>query len=249
MAELMTSGNAAYGNVDLALYGDRDPRELPRYTVPEAARATNVPPTTIGTWIRGQTYAKKYGRGVFKPVIQRPDPNDTRLSFNNLLEIHALRALREYHDVKLEAVRQALGVAKRHFDVPRLLISSQLKASGGSLFLDSYFDLVELSPMVQHSIRSVLKQYLQRVRFDDAPRFYPLPRIPHNRDRELIVVAPLIAFGRPIIDRLGVSTEAIADRVNAGEDKPSVIDDYGLTDDEFDEALAYESAFTDRTAA
>lgn len=245
----MTSGKAAYGDVDLALYGDRDPRELPRYTYQEAARATDVPPTTIGAWIRGQTYAKKHSRGVFRPVIQRPDPNDTRLSFNNLLEIHALRALREYHEVKLETVRQALVLAKKHFDVPRLLISSQLKTSGGSLFLDSYFELVELSPVVQHSIRSVLKQYLQRVQFDDAPRFFPIPRIPQNRDRELVLVSPLIAFGRPIIGRIGVSTEAIADRINAGEDKAAVIEDYGLREDEFDEALAYESAFAHNPAA
>ena len=245
----MKAGNAAYDDVDLALYGGRDPRELPRYTYPEAARATNVPPTTIAAWVRGQTYARKHGRGFFKPVIRRPDPSDTRLSFNNLLEIHALRALREYHNVKLESVRRALSLAEKQFDIPRLLISSQLRTSGGALFLDSYFQLVELAPAVQHSIRSVLKQYLNRIRFEDAPAFFPIPRIPQNRDREVVLVSPLIAFGRPIIGRRGISTEAIAERVNAGEDKSLVMEDYGLREDEFDEALAYESAFAQSPAA
>lgn len=76
-----------------------------------------------------------------------------------------------------------------------------------------------------------------------------MPRIPHNRDRELVLVSPLIAFGRPVIGRLGISTEAIADRINAGEDKNAVIEDYGLKEDEFDEALAYESAFAHSPAA
>jgi hypothetical protein len=164
----MTSGNQAHGDLDLALYGGKDPRELPRYTYREAARATDVPPTTIGAWFRGQTYQKKHSLGVFKPVLQRPDPNDTRLSFNNLLEVFALRSLREYHEVKLERVRKALDVAEQQFGIPRLLISSQLRASGGDLFLDSYFELVQLAPAIQHSIRSVLKQYLERIHFEEA---------------------------------------------------------------------------------
>jgi uncharacterized protein (DUF433 family) len=239
----MTSGNAAYDNVDLALYGGKDPRELPRYTYLEAARATNVPPSTVGAWFRGQTYARKANRGVFKPVLRRPDPNDTRLSFNNLLEVFALRSIREYHDVKLENVRRALDIAEQQLGVPRLLISSQLRTSGGDLFLDSYFQLVQLTPAIQHSIRSVLRQYLSRIRFESAPSFSPTPRIARERGQELILLSPLIAFGRPVIKRVGVTTAAVTDRINAGEEPSSVIRDYGLESDELDEAVAYESAF------
>jgi uncharacterized protein (DUF433 family) len=245
----MTSSGAPHHDFDLSLYGGRDPRELPRYTYLEAARATDVPPTTIGAWFRGQTYPRKHSRGMFRPVLQRPDPTDTRLSFNNLLEVFALRSLREYHKVKLEKVRQALDVAERQFDIPRLLISSQLRTSGGDLFLDTYFDLVQLTPAIQHSIRSVLKQYLERIHFEDIPRFFPTPRTPHGKGSELILVSPLIAFGRPVVGRVGVSTEAIATRVNAGEDPAAVLDDYSLKTEEFDEALAYESAFAYDPAA
>jgi uncharacterized protein (DUF433 family) len=245
----MISGDPVYANVDLALYGDRDPRELPRYTCREAARATNIPPTTIGTWVRGQTYARKRDRGVFRQVIKRPDPHDTRLSFNNLLEVYALRALREYHDVRLDTVRRAIDQAERELDVPRLLISSQLRTSGGDLFLDTYFDLVQLSRGQQYSIRNAFKQYLERIHFEKGPQFFPIPRDPHQRDQLLVLVSPLIAFGKPIIRRLGVSTEAIADRVNAGEAPEGVMEDYGLRDEELAEAIAYESAFPHDSAA
>lgn len=245
----MTSGNAAYDNVDLALYGGRDPLELPRYTFPEAARATDVPPSTIGAWFRGQTYQRKHDRGTFRPVLHRPDPNDTRLSFNNLLEVFALRVLRESHEVRLEKLRQALENAEQHFGIPRLLLSTQLRASGGDIFLDSYFELVDLAPAMRYSIRSVLKQYLQRIHFENGPQFFPTSRIPDNVDRRLILVSPLIAFGRPIIKRIGVSTSTIAERINAGEDQVAVIGDYGLATEEFDEALTYESAFSYDPAA
>jgi uncharacterized protein (DUF433 family) len=51
------------------------------------------------------------------------------------------------------------------------------------------------------------------------------------------------------VGRVGVSTEAIADRINAGEDEAAVTEDYGLKSEEFDEALAYESAFAYDPAA
>jgi len=33
----------------------------------------------------------------YAPVITLPDPHDKRLSFNNLLEVNVLRALRKVH--------------------------------------------------------------------------------------------------------------------------------------------------------
>jgi uncharacterized protein (DUF433 family) len=39
-----------------------------------------------------------------------------------------------------------------------------------------------------------------------------------------------------------VSTATIASRVNAGEERASIVEDYGLLEDEFDEAVLYEAA-------
>ena len=233
--------------MDLAFYGGKDPRDLPRYTYVDAARATNVPATTIAAWVRGQDYRRKHDVARFRPVIKRPDPRDTRLSFNNLLETHVLRALREVHEVQLRTVRRAIDDAERRHGIQRLLISAQLRSSGGQLFLDSYFHLVSLDAASQWAMRSVLKQYLTRVRLADAapeeaPEFFPIPRNPRHRDRDLILLSPLVAFGQPIIKRVGVSTRAIAERVNAHEDPASVMGDYGLNEDEFDEAVRYETA-------
>src|SRR5579862_1938474 len=68
-------------------YGNKDPRDLPRYSYPEAARATGVPATTIKTWVYGYSSRGKlvnYLRGV----IERP--REGRLSFNNLIDVHVL---------------------------------------------------------------------------------------------------------------------------------------------------------------
>lgn len=231
------------GEPDLALYGDKDPRDLPRYTFVDASRAIDVPAATIGAWVRGQHYAVKQGVKRFHPVLCRPDENDTRLSFNNLLEAFVLRALRNKHDVSLKKVRDAVALAEAQHDIPRLLISNQLRISRGELLLDSYFQLVHLSRSAQLVMRSMLRDYLGRVEFADAPfarGFFPIARHPSNRDQKLILVSPFIAFGQPVVKRTGVSTLAVAERVNLGEDAAAVMKDYELEQSEFDEAIAYE---------
>ena len=81
-----------------SLYGGLDPADVPRYTRVDASRATDVPASTIGVWAHGMAYTTSRGtKSRYAPVITLPDPHDKRLSFNNLLEVNVLRALRKVH--------------------------------------------------------------------------------------------------------------------------------------------------------
>jgi uncharacterized protein (DUF433 family) len=224
------------------LYGGEDPRNLPRYSYPEAARATGVPATTIAAWVRGQQYSTKDGKAFFSPVIDRP--GDGRLSFYNLIEAHVLRSLRTRHAVKLQHVREAAAIAEEKYKIPKLLLSEQLRFSAGELFLEQYGRIVQLKPAEQLYLQDMLSSYLDRIDFGEGgmPRdFSPLERVTQS-GRKLILVSPVIAIGRPIVRRVGVTTSAIAERINAGESEEAVMEDYGLEPAELKEALAYESA-------
>lgn len=230
---------------DFELYGGHDPRERPLYTFPEAARATDIPLSTLRAWVMGQVYPRKADLGYFQPLIMRPDPSDTRLSFTNLIEAHVLRALRTVHEVKMSCIREALDVAEKEFRIQRLLISAQLKASAGQLFLDRYTDLLELSRSQQIAMRVVLEQYLERIEFDASKlpaEFYPFERSPRNKGQRIILLSPFVSFGRAVIKRCGVSTRAIAQRLDVGESEEQVIGDYGITEAELEEAILYEAA-------
>jgi uncharacterized protein (DUF433 family) len=216
---------------------------LPRYSHPEAARATGVPATTIGAWVRGHAYPRKHDRGYSSPVIHPLEIG--RLSFNNLIEIHVLRGLRTSHGVRLDRVREALGVAEREFGIQRLLVNEQLRFSAGRLFLDRYGTISELNPTQQIAMRAFFDGYLKRIDFgtEGLPKdFYPVERTISDTSRKLILVSPLVSFGRAVIQSVGVSTHIIADRLNAGEPEESIIDDYGLAREELEEAAAYEAA-------
>ena len=226
------------------LYGGLDPADIPRYTRIDAERATRVPASTVAVWVAGMPYTT--GKGVkkrYEQVIALPDPDDPRLSFNNLIEVFALRALREVHEVKLQSVREAMDNAKRDHGIDRLLIHPNLRSSGGRLFLDYYFQLVDLSNSKQLAMRQILEHSLQRIEIDEQLRtyFFPIPRRMPAETRP-ILVSPYISFGNAVIDRRGVSTYAIRSRFDAGEDKSSIVADYDLTEEEFEEAIRYEAA-------
>jgi uncharacterized protein (DUF433 family) len=183
--------------------------------------------------------------GWFEPVIELPVEGDRRLSFNNLLEVNSLRALRETHKVRLDHVRDALLMAKEQYGVERPLISPELYTTGGRIFLDRYFELVELSPSRQLAMRTIMEQFLRRVRKDaglDNFVFFPVPRYPKfPAEAEPLLVSPVISFGNAVVGRTGVSTHAISSRYDIGEPKDDIIADYRLTEDEFEEAILYES--------
>jgi len=61
-------------------------------------------------------------------------------------------------------------------------------------------------------------------------------------DQRIIAIDPDIAFGRPTIQRAGVSTRVIRDRVDAGEGLDDIAADYTLTRDEIEQAVLYERA-------
>jgi uncharacterized protein (DUF433 family) len=227
------------------LYGGSDPADLPRYTRIDASRATGIPAATIGVWVHGMPYTSRKGiRRHYDAIVKLPDETDARLSFNNLLEVNVLRALREVHEVKLQSVRVAIENARSEQKIDRLLIHPNLRTSGGAIFLDYYFQLVDLSNSKQLAMRSILEHSLQRVEVDEELRnlyFFPYPR--HMaRDARPILVSPYVSFGNAILARRGISTSAIASRLDSGEGKAAIVADYDLKEDEFEEAIRYETA-------
>ena len=76
---------------------------------------------------------------------------------------------------------------------------------------------------------------------------FPFSRTAKGRDDSdlehqprLVVINPYVSFGRPILSSVGVPTEIINERFNAGETIEELAEDYGLTVTEIEEGLRYE---------
>ncbi|MEM1055648.1 MAG: DUF433 domain-containing protein [Bacteroidota bacterium] len=213
------------------------------YTRAEAARLVRVSSSTMEGWVAVKS--RDGGRRMSEPVIKTPEEGP-RLSFNNLIESWVLKLLRTKHDVSLQAVRRAVYYAESTMGVDRLLMRRELRfGEAGDLFWDKYSDLVNLTKQGQYAMRQVVERGLRRVEWDEGTglpvRFFPIVAEGFS-DYRTVVIDPLVAFGRPSVAGIGITTWAVADRIEAGEEPRAVADDYDLTPDQVEAAFAYEQS-------
>lgn len=222
-----------------------DLRDTPAYTLIEAARYLKLPAATLRSWVVGRPYPKAKGVAQFHPLIRPPSRQPPVLSFWNLIEAHVLRSLRTEHGVSLKDLREALAYAERNLDIERLLLNKRLRTEAGQVFLEQYGKLINLSASGQLAMRKVFDEHLKRVEWGEWQfpiRLYPFLLSTSESAARPIAIDPQIAFGRPMVVRMGVSTRAIADRIDAGETVNELASDYGLEPPEIEEAVLYERA-------
>lgn len=223
---------------------NNDLRNQPAYPVAEAAHYLRLPPATLRSWVAGRSYPKGQGQGHFQPLIKPAQGKPPVLSFWNLIEAHVLRSLRTEHGLPVRELRKAIRYAEKEMSIDHLLLRKDLCTHAGQVFLDQYGKLISLNASGQLALRMVFEEYLRRVEWDEwqfPVRLYPfLPG--ESRTQRSIAIDPAIAFGRPVVLSKGVSTGAIAERIDAGEAVTDLADDYGMTPEEIEQAVLYERA-------
>lgn len=222
-----------------------DPRNEPSYTLSEVARHLRLAPGTLRAWLVGRPYPAGGGTRTFAPLIRPAQKDPLVLSFWNLVEAHVLRALRTDHGVPVKALRAALRYAETELKIDKLLLREDLLTQAGHVLLERYGQLIDLSASGQLAMRKVLEAHLRRVEWgaDRLPfRLFPFVYPDGTESGRAIAIDPRVAFGRPTVQRAGVSTETIARRLDAGEDLEAVAADYDLTPGEIEQAVIFERA-------
>lgn len=219
-------------------------RNQAAYGLAEAARYVRLPVATLRSWVAGRDYPKGKGQGRFQPLIQPADGGPPpQLSFWNLIEAHVLRSLRSEHGVALKELRSAIEYAQRTLKIDRLLLREDLRTHAGDVFLEHYGKLIKLNASGQLAMRRLLEEHLKRVEWDrwNFPiRLYPF--VSSVSTSRPIAIDPTIAFGRPVLVRVGISTGTITERLDSGETVEALAKDYGLEPAEIEQAAVYERA-------
>lgn len=217
----------------------------PAYRVTDAARYLRIPVETLYSWLKGRSYATKKGQQAFEPLIQRPDPDATELSFTNLVEAHVLRIIRQTHQIKLEKVRKALDYMGQQFDTSHPLVVKKFQTDGIDLFVDQMDSLVNVSRSGQLAMRDALKGLLTRVEWNlegIANRFFPvIGLVPEPENDKIIFLDPSIRFGKPVIAGKGVPTAAIVSLIDAGEEIKDVANEFDCTPEQVKAAIQFEA--------
>jgi uncharacterized protein (DUF433 family) len=227
-----------------------DVRYQPAYSIAEAAHYLRMPRATLRSWVAGRWYPVGGAKKKSRPLVHPDDPEGRYLSFINLVEAHILAAILRRHGVKLPKVRRALDYVKRHFVVERPLIDETFQTDGMDLFVERYGEMINASREGQQAMRDILSLYLQRIERDGAGlpvKLYPFTRDtaaqePPRPDPRLIVMSPLVSYGRPVIRGTGIPVAAIYERYKAGDSIAELADQFRLDPSAVEEAIRCEAA-------
>jgi len=220
-----------------------DIRETPTYTLTEAAHYLRIPLNTLRRWLLGYSFPAKSGPIPSKPLVNIAGNNPNLLSFYNLVEAHVLSALRKKHGISMPKVRQALDYLQLEHPSPHPLADYWFQTDGIHIFVEVSRKLEIVSQSGQLAMRELLEKYLRRIERDDrkiAVRLYPYTTDPPTADTRLVVIDPMVSYGRPVITGSGIPTSIVAERFEAGESIKALSNDYGRTAREIEEALRCE---------
>jgi uncharacterized protein (DUF433 family)/DNA-binding transcriptional MerR regulator len=212
-----------------------DPRDMPAYTIGEAAHYLSVLPQTVRYWA--------VGRDDYLGLIDPPSRSPVLLSFLNLVELHVIAAIRRQHKVTLPKIRSAIEYLEELYGDHHPLIRRELETDGLDLFVEHTGKLLNISRQGQTAMREILDAALKRIERDESGipiKLYPFTRQSVVNAPAMVVIDPKLSAGRPVIKGTGLSTEVIAERYKAGDSISNLAVDYGRTQEEIEEAIRCE---------
>ncbi len=211
-----------------AIYGGRDPRDVPMYRLAEAAELLRVPASTLRSWTKGQDYKVQGKTRRFRPPIPL-DPGQEFLTFYNLVEAFVLASMRRDFHVELSVVRQAVDFVRTKMRVERPLLTKDFYTDGVSLLVEEWGRLVDASNEGQVWMREVVATSLKRIERDRAglaARLYPWRKSP--REDRLIEIDPALSLGRAVLVGTGISIDVLRARNRAGDTPQQLARDYNI---------------------
>lgn len=224
------------------IYGGKTPRDLPLYSIADAARLVRLSPATLRSWVVGRAYPTQAGARHWPPLVRIADRRSTRLSFTNIVELHVLSVLRG-KKVQVERIRSAMTFIRTEMGTEHPLADVDTQTDQVDVYVEFFGRLVNAS-RGQAALRPIVEQYLERIERDEqglARRLFPSTRAGQDLGPRVIVIDPERRFGRPLIAGTNIETSAVAERFAAGESWSELAHDFGLDEAAIAEAVRFET--------
>jgi len=221
--------------------------DAPSYSLAETARLTDLSRSRVRRWLQGYSYSysvsdeKEIRHGSQEPVIDRGRTlGTTYASFLDLIDLLFVKKFLD-HGFGLQTIRHALDEAREYLGTNHFARKTFF-TSGRNIFLqmDNRGEyVIKLMSGGQWAIADIIIALAHKIDFDEstdfARRWYPW-----GKDR-LIVIDPLISFGRPSIVGKGTATESVFDFYNGENEKIDEVCRWmGLTPNEANAAVGFE---------
>lgn len=223
-----------------------DKFSTPLYSVAEASRYLGVSDSTFRAWARGYDRrspgrADVHGDPIVTAIGDQPK-GSASIPFVGLAEGMVLAGVRKA-GVPLQRIRPALDRLSAEFGLSHALASKRLYTDGAEVLYDVGREDGEAQDVLrlivvrngQRVFTEVVERYLSRIEFgtDGYARLIKLP----GYDRAEIVVDPQRGFGQPTFAHGGARLEDVLGLFWAGESLSTVAEEYGVPEDELEDAL------------
>jgi uncharacterized protein (DUF433 family) len=219
----------------------------PLYTLAEAARALDVPPSTFSGWARGyvrRSPGRKTVTGEAVVTALAAPAGEPIIPFVGLAEGMVLAAVRRA-GVPLQRVRPALDLLAREIGIEHALASRKLFTDGAELLfdfsqraggpVDDFSQDLVVVRSGQRVFRDVIQAYLRRI--DYGPDGYAqLIRLPAYASAE-VVADPKRSFGQPIFERGGSRVADVLERFWAGDEIQTLSAEFGVPPGHIEDVL------------
>jgi uncharacterized protein (DUF433 family) len=221
--------------------------DLPLYTLGEAARVLDVPPSTFQAWARGYRRNRPHKMSQAEPIVTTlpAEAGEPSVPFVGLAEGLVLAAIRR-HGVPMQRIRPALDALRQELGIDHALASRKLYTDGAEVLFDYATHLGDTPEgntarelvVVRHGQRvfdEVVDSYLKRVTYADdgwAERI----RLPQYRRAE-VLADPRFSYGAPTF-RVGRARISDAlERFWAGEDLTDVAEEFGVPKEQLEDVV------------
>ena len=213
------------------------------YLVRDAVHLTGVSAGRIRRWLRGYRYHSRKKAYASPPLWHgqwEPMNRSLALGFLDLIEIRFVDAFLKA-GVSWATLRQARERAEEMFKVSHPFCTNRFVTDGRAIFVELHRETGEpgLLEIVQRQqvFRQIINPFLKELEFVEGSglvRWWPLG------EKRLVVLDPTRNFGRPIIARRGVPTEALASAFEATGSIAEVSRWYETPEEEIREAVEFE---------
>jgi uncharacterized protein (DUF433 family) len=214
-----------------------NPLEIPNYGMIEASRYLHIPHSTLQFWTAGNDPIVKLAASGRRPM----------LSFKNLVECYVVQGMRTVHKIRVQKIRAAASWMRRNLASPNPLADYDITTNGAALFLDMDGHLVEISREGQVAMKPFFEAHLERIERNEtgvARRLFPYKSRAHMMEpktaSKIIMIDPMVSFGRPILRESGILSSVLAGRYKAGDSIEALARSYGREESEIREAVEWE---------
>ena len=218
----------------------QDIRDLPTYTIPEAATFLGLPIRTLRSWYSGAD-------PIFKPsgtVSGIP-----LLSFLDLVDSHIVQVARRHHKMPMPRIRAAMrtmrteGSAARHplqDENIRIFARCLIRVSPGTRGRKR--EITNLSRYGQAGIPQVIDKFTKRIVRDTSGMpvsLYPWKFLDHKTRSRPVAVHPDVMSGRLVISGTRIPVTLLKAEVLAGSTVQQLAKEYRLSAKRIEEALRH----------